>query len=157
MKIVMGADPWGVELKDAVKEHLQGAGHEVADIGSTGPDNEIPYYDAAASAARLIQAGDAECGVLFCGTGMGMAIVANKFKGIYASVIESEFTARMCKAVNNANVLTMGSMVVTPYIAIRSVDAWLSTRHTEGLEEFEGFLKTALTEVAKIEATAMEE
>ena len=113
MKIIVGADAWGVELKDTVKQHLAKHGHEVTDIGGT-PGNQRPYYDVAKEAARMLQAGAAERAVLVCGTGMGMAIVANKFKGVYASVIESEFTARMCRAVNNANVLTMGSMVVAP-------------------------------------------
>ncbi len=150
MKIIVGADAWGVDLKDAVKQHLAKHGHEVVDIGgSAGHDR--PYYEVAAEAAKKLQAGTAERAVLVCGTGMGMAIVANKFKGIYASVIESEFTARMCRAVNNANVLTMGSMVVAPYVAMQSVDAFLATEHTQGLEDVADFLHTALKEIRKIE------
>lgn len=153
MKIIVGADAWGVELKDTVKQHLAKHGHEVTDIGGT-PGNDRPYYDVAKEAARMLQAGAAERAVLVCGTGMGMAIVANKFKGVYASVIESEFTARMCRAVNNANVLTMGSMVVAPYVAIQAVDAFLTTKYTQGLEDVADFLHTALVAVGQIEQEA---
>ncbi len=151
MQIVMGADPWGRELKDTVKDHLRQQGHEIIDIGMTDDKTDIPYYQVAATAAKTIQAGGADRGILFCGTGMGVAVVANKFKGITASVVESEFTARMCKAVNNANVLTMGAMVVSPHIATLAADAWLTTKHTEGLEQFADFLTGALTEIESIE------
>ena len=155
MKIVVGADPWGLGLKNVVKDHLKENGHEVIDVGGLSADDNVPYYAAAATAAQKIQQGEAERGVLFCGTGMGVAITANKFKGVYAGVIESEFTAKMCKAVNNANVLTMGSMVVTPHIAKLAVDAWLGTKHTEGLEEHKEFLRTAVNEIAGIEEANM--
>ncbi len=153
MKIIVGADAWGVELKDAVKQHLVKHGHEVTDVGGSS-ENDRPYYEVAKDVAGMLQAGTAERAVLVCGTGMGMAIVANKFKGVYASVIESEFTARMCRAVNNANVLTMGSMVVAPYVAMQAVDAFLATKHTEGLEDVADFLHSALNAVAQIEDQA---
>jgi len=150
MRIIVAGDPWGLELKETVKTHLLELGHEVADLGGQA-DVPADYYDLAASAARKIQAGEAERAVLCCGTGMGMAIVANKFKGIYASVVESALTARLCRAVNNSNVLTLGGLIVTPFIALQAVDAWLATAHTEGLEEHTDFLKKALTCVAAIE------
>jgi ribose 5-phosphate isomerase B len=154
MKIIVGADPWGVELKDAVKAHLIELGHEVVDIGG-GSGEDVNYYDAAASAAQRLQKGEAERAVLFCGTGMGMAIVANKFKGVYASVVESVLSAKLCQAINKANVLTMGSMLVTPFMAIQAVDAWLTTKHAEGLEEHTDFLNQALKEIAAIEHCAL--
>ena len=155
MKIALGADPWGLDLKNDVKGHLEKAGHDVLDVGMADAGSEIPYYKVAAEAARRIQRGEAERGILFCGTGMGVAVVANKFKGIYAGVVESEFTARMCRAVNNANVLTLGGMIVAPYIAKRAVDAWLETAHTQGLEELSDFLRNALEEIAAIEDANM--
>ncbi len=153
MKIVVAGDPWGVELKDAVKAHLQELGHEVVDLGGS-KQADVKYYDAAASAARKIQTGEADRAVLCCGTGMGMAIVANKFKGVYASVIESALTARLCRAVNDSNVLAMGGLIVAPFVAIQAVDAWLATKHTEGLEEHTAFLQQALKDIAAIEETA---
>lgn len=154
MRIVVAADPWAVELKDAVKAHLIELGHEVMDLGGDAAC-QVNYYDGAAAAARLIQSGEAERGVLFCGTGMGMAIVANKFRGVYASVIESPLTARLCRAVNNANVLTMGALLLTPFVALQAVDEWLNTAHTQGLEAHKDFLCGALKAIENIETQAI--
>ena len=150
MRIVVAADPWGLELKNAVKTRLVGLGHDVIDIGGseTAP---VDYYDAAVVAARKIQNGEADRAVLCCGTGMGMAIVANKFKGIYASVVESVLAAKLCRAVNDSNVLTLGGLLITPFVALQAVDAWLGTAHTEGLEEHKDFLCKALKNIGVIE------
>ncbi len=150
MRIVVAADPWGLALKEAVKEHLTGLGHEVTDLGCT-EDAPESYYNVAAVAAKKLQAGEAERAVLCCGTGMGMAIVANKFKGVYASVVESPQAARLCSAINKANVLTLGGLLMTPFSAIESVNAWLDTKHTQGLEEHSEFLCQALKDIAAIE------
>ena len=113
----------------------------------------VLYYNAAAEVARKIQNGEANRGILFCGTGMGVSIVANKFKGIYASVIESEYSGRMCKAVNNSNVLTIGQMFVSEYKAKMAVDNWLNTEFLEGFEgELRNDLDNAIKEIEKIEA-----
>jgi len=151
MRIVVAADPWAVELKDAVKAHLAELSHEVTDLGGNS-DKQVNYYDGAVAAAKMIQRGEAERGILFCGTGMGMAIVANKFKGIYASVVESAMTARLCRAVNNSNVLAMGALILTPFVALQAVDEWLNTAHTQGLEAHKDFLCQALKAIAEIEA-----
>jgi hypothetical protein len=92
MNIVVAADPFALDLKDSVIKHLTEAGHKVTDVGAT-KDKEIAYYDGAAAACKVIQAGKADRGVLFCGTGMGMSIVANKFKGVTASCVESVYAA----------------------------------------------------------------
>lgn len=146
MNIVVAADPFAVELKDAIKEHLEKKGYVVSDVGAT-KDSEMPYYDAAPAAAALIQNGKTERAILFCGTGAGMCIVANKFKGVQAVCVESVFTAKMARAINDANVITMGAMIVAPWMAKTMVDAWLETKHTEGLEEFADFLKDACCKV----------
>ena len=153
MHIVVAGDPWGLDLKEAVKGHLLDCGHDVEDLGGQA-GAPADYYDLAASAARKIQGGAADRAVLCCGTGMGMAIVANKFKGIYAAVVESVLAARLCRAVNDANVLALGGLIVTPFVALQAVDAWLATAHTEGLEEHADFLGKALKCVAKIEESA---
>lgn len=146
MKIVVAADPFALDLKDDIKAHLEKKGYSVTDVGATR-DNEAPFYDGATAAAKLIQAGEAERGILFCGTGAGMCIVANKFKGVNAVVVESVFTARMARAINDSNVLTLGAMVVAPWMAREMVDVWLETKHTEGLPEFAEFLKGACAKV----------
>lgn len=152
MKIVIAADPFALGLKDTVKEHLIEQGHEVTDVGAT-KENEVAYYDAAVIACKLMQAGKAQRGVLFCGTGMGMAIVANKFKGIAASCVESEYAARMARVINDSNVLTMGAMIVGEWMAKNMVDAWMNAKHTQGLEQFGTFLRDAIKKVADIDAT----
>lgn len=154
MRIVVGADPWGLELKNAVKQHLTGLGHDVFDAGCTAEKAEN-YYDVAAVAAKRIQGGEADRAILCCGTGMGMAIVANKFKGVYASVVESPQSARLCSAINKANVLTLGGLLLTPFTALEAVDAWLNTAHAEGFEEHTAFLCQALKDIAELETTLM--
>ncbi len=146
MNIVLAADPFAVELKDAIREHLERKGYTVRDVGAA-KDKDVPYYDAAPAAARLLQSGEAERGILFCGTGAGMCIVANKFKGVNAVCVESVFSAKMARAINDANVITLGAMIVAPWMAKAMADAWLETKHTEGLEEFAGFLKDACAKV----------
>jgi len=149
MDIVIAADPFAVDLKDAVVEHLKEKGHTVLDVGAT-KDNQVAYYDCAPTAAKALQDGKAKRAILFCGTGAGMAIVANKFKGVNAVCVESVFAARMARSINDANVLTMGAMIVAPWMANEMVDAWMDTKHTEGLEQFSDFLKGALKEVDDI-------
>lgn len=149
MNVVIAADPFAVDLKDAVAEHLKGKGYTLIDVGAT-KEKELPYYDCAPAAAQLLQDGKAERGVLFCGTGAGMAIVANKFRGVNAVAVESVFSARMARAINDANVLTMGAMIVAPWLANEMVDTWLDTKHTEGLEQFAEFLEGAVRKVDAI-------
>jgi ribose 5-phosphate isomerase B len=151
MNIVIGADPWAAQLKDTIKAYLSEQGHTITDVGTVGED-KVDYYDVAARAAKVIQAGQAERGIVLCGTGMGVALVANKFKGITASVIESPFAAKMCRAINNANVLAIGAMIVAPHQAMIAVDNFITTEHTDDLpDELACFLKDSLTHIAAIE------
>jgi ribose 5-phosphate isomerase B len=150
MNIVISADPFALDLKDSIIKHLTEAGHKVTDVGAT-KDKEMAYYDGSAAACKMIQAGKAERGILLCGTGMGMAIVANKFKGVTASCVESVYAAKMARAINDSNVLTMGAMFIAPWKANAMVDAWMNTKHTEGLEPFADFLKDAVKKVNAID------
>ncbi len=154
-KIVIGADPFAVDLKDDIAQYLTELGIEYVDVGTIHEEKDRPYYDVAKEAAQTIQAGEAQRGILFCGTGMGMSVVANKFQGITACVVESVYAAHMCRAINNSNVLTMGAMFIAPWKARKMVDAWLNTTHTQGLDEFAGFLRQAVKEVEKIDRMAI--
>jgi ribose 5-phosphate isomerase B len=155
MKVIIGCDFAGFDLKQEVQRHLsENKNVELIDIGMTSLDKDIPYYKVGAIAARKLQAGDAERGILFCGTGMGVSIAANKFKGVYASVVESEFTGERCKIINNSNIITMGGWVVSSYRAKKICDLWLDADFARGdrdLEEFSGFLKDAFKEIQVIE------
>lgn len=152
MKIVLGSDKSGFTLKEAIKKHLIEAGNEVMDIGTQDMDHGVPFFEVAPKAAKLIQDGECERGILCCGTGMGMAIVANKFQGVYAAVVESVYAAKKCRAINNANVMTMGGWVIGELMGIEMVEAFLNTGFTEGLEEWrQEFLKNAITKVGELE------
>jgi len=148
-KIIVAADPFAVTLKDAVVEHLKSKGYEVTDMGATKA-KEVPYFECAVDVCKALQAGKAERAILFCGTGMGMSIVANRFKGVTASVVESVFAAKMCRAINNANVLCLGQMIWGEWMAKEAVDVFLKTAFTEGLDQVSGFLREACGKVEAI-------
>ncbi len=151
-KIVIGSDKSGFTLKEALKEHLIKKGFEVLDVGLTDLNGFKSYYEVAPEVAKRVQSGEFPRGVLCCGTGMGMAIVANKFKGVYAAVVEGSYSAKMAKVINNANVLTMGGWLLAPQQAIDMLDRWLEAQFTEGFPpERQEFLKNALKVVQEIE------
>lgn len=149
MKLVIGADPFAYGLKKAVAQHLENRGVEVVDMDSYA---ETPYYEVAEKAAREISAGNADGAVLFCGTGAGMAIVANKICGVRAVCVESLFAAKKAKAINDANAITMGAMIVGEAMACEMVDAWLDTKFAEGFEQLREFLESARGQVGEIDA-----
>jgi len=148
-KILVAADPFAVQLKDAIAAHLKEKGYEVVDL-STVKGKDTPYYDSAVAVAEAMQRKEAERAILFCGTGMGMSIVANRYKGCTAAVVESVFAAKMCRAINNANVLCMGQMIWGEFMAKEAVDVFLKTKFTEGLEGFSDFLHSACSRVDAI-------
>jgi len=138
-------------LKEALKTHLVERGYEVEDMGMLNEDDFQAYWEVAPKVARKVQSGAYEKGLLCCGTGMGMAMVANKFKGVYAAVVEGSYAAKMCKVINNANILTLGGWKLAPQEAIDMLDRWLNTEFLEGFEFKREFLTNALKEVEKIE------
>jgi len=152
MKIAIGSDKSGFALKEAVKQYLLANGHSVDDFGTQNMENGVPFFEVAPMVARKIQAKEYERAILICGTGMGMAIVANKFKGVYAAVAESVYSAQKCRAINNANILTMGGWITAETMAFDMVNAFLTTEFTQGLEEWrQEFLTKAAQKVAQIE------
>lgn len=151
-KLIVGADPWGKGLKDTVAQHLRQQGYSVVDLND-GATSEH-YCDIASRAATTLQAKEADKALLFCGTGMGMSIVCNKHRGIVASVVETPWAAKMARAVNDANVLCMGGMNVTPEAAVAAADNFLGTKLGDGLEEYLDFLQDATARVASIDAGA---
>ena len=149
MKLAIGADPFAYGLKKAGAQHLENRGGEVVDMDSYA---ETPYYEVAEKAAREISAGNVDGAVLFCGTGAGMAIVANKICGVRAVCVESVFAAKKAKAINDANAITMGAMIVGEAMACEMVDAWLDTKFAEGFEQLREFLESARGQVGEIDA-----
>lgn len=152
MKVAISCEFAGYPLKKQVKEHLIECGYEVLDVGQLDEVNTIKYPEAAANLARCIQRGDAEKGILICGTGAGVSIVANKFKGIYAVACESLFTAQNIPVINAANVITMGYNVVGRNNAFAMVDAFLAGSFAKDcLPERQEFLSGMLNDVKRIE------
>lgn len=152
-KIIVASDRAGFTLKEAVKEHLAELGYEVTDVGSkdTG-EGGMAYWQAAKNLAPHVSSGEFERGILVCGTGMGMSIVANKYPNVYAALCENTFCAHNCRAVNNANVLTMGGWITPPYTGIAITDTFLNTEFLEGVTEWQTEnLPIFLSEVKNIE------
>lgn len=127
MKVVIGADKAGYQLKETIRERLLEAGHEVEDVGTCQMSEPRPHTVTAPAAAKAILANEADRGILICGTGMGMSIVANKHKGIYAAVVESVYAAEYCRKINDANVLCLGAFIVGSEMAIEIVHTFLET------------------------------
>jgi len=136
---IIASDHGGLELKDAIKSFLEGRNIEVRDLGTMNSDS-VDYPDYAERLALALTRGEAENGILICGTGIGMSITANKFPGIRAALITDDFTARMSKEHNNANVIVMGGRVLKPEEACEMVKAWLEAdfeggRHQNRLDK----------------------
>lgn len=150
-KLVIGADGSGYELKEAIKKYLDAENICYDDVGAISVDDEKPYYTTACEAAKGILNGTYDKGLLFCGTGMGMSIVANKHKGIYASCVESIYAAKKCRAINNANILCMGGFIVGGDKGIEMVKAFLNTEFTEDMGNFTDFLKQTYINIEELE------
>jgi len=153
MKIAIASDLSGFPLKEEIAKHLRGReGIEVLDFGIPSVDQPKPYVEQAPLVARAIQAGEADRGILVCGTGQGMAIVANKHKGIYACVVADVFAGERARIINNANVITLGGWITAPFLGLEIVDAWLSVSFTQKMESKRDFLAAAFRRVTEIEA-----
>ena len=126
MKIAVGCDHAGLVLKDAILEELRARDVEILDCG-TDDTASCDYPDFAAEVAGLVSGGEADCGVLACGTGLGMSMVANKFRGVRAAVVHDEFTSEMSRRHNNANLLCLGGRVLAPEAAAKLLRTWLET------------------------------
>jgi ribose 5-phosphate isomerase B len=126
MKIAIGADHAGFELKQQIRDHLQSQGIEVLDEGTESPDS-VDYPDYALKVGEDVTGHRADLGILVCGTGIGMSIAANKVPGIRAARAVSESDAQLSREHNDANVLTLGARVTASDLAQRIVDVWLKT------------------------------
>ena len=142
MKIAVGADHLGLPLKDSVKRHLEEGGHEVVDYG-VNETTPVDYPDVAIVVARAVADGTFERAILVCGTGIGMAITANKVPGVRAANVSDPYSAERARKSNNAQVLCLGARVVAPEMASILVDHWLAS-------EFQG--GDSARKVAKIDA-----
>jgi ribose 5-phosphate isomerase B len=142
MKIALASDHAGFDLKKSIAAHLEQKRIAFRDFGC-GPGETVDYVDYGARAVESIVAGECERAILFCGTGLGMAIVANKFKGIRATPCWDIYTAEISRKHNNSNCLTLGGRVLTIEEAVAIVTAWLESsfeggRHERRVEKITG-------------------
>lgn len=127
MKVAIGCDHGGYALKQDVIEAITAAGHEPVDLGTYGPES-VDYVDYAVKVGEAIVTGEAELGILTCGTGIGMSIAANKLKGIYAARAEDCYSGRMAREHNAANVLCVGARTAGPELIKETIRAFLAAQ-----------------------------
>jgi len=139
MKIAIGCDHAGLELKNEIIKLLSGLGIDCIDYGTNTPES-VDYPDFGEKVSEAVFSGEIERGILICGTGIGMSIVANKFPGIRASLCNDLFTAQMSRRHNDANVLVIGGRIVGKDLAKEIVKTWVNTpfdgsRHVNRLKK----------------------
>ncbi len=134
MKIAIGSDHAGFDLKELIKNHLQEKGIDVIDVG-THTKESVDYPVFGEKVAETVQKREADFGIVICGTGIGISISANKVKGIRAALCTNEYMARMARKHNDANVLALGARVLGTDLALSIVDTFLSTEFEGGRHE----------------------
>lgn len=130
-KVVLGADHLGLDLKNAIKSHLEGQGFEIVDMG-VHDATPMDYPDIALAVAERVAAGEFDRGVLVCGTGAGVAVTANKVPGVIAVQVADAYTAERARASNNAQLITMGALTTGPAVAKKLVDTFLAAEFQGG-------------------------
>lgn len=130
MKIAIAADHGGFELKGVLISYLSGKGHEMINLGTDTADS-VDYSDYAEKCAEKVLSGEADFGIVVCGTGIGISIAANKIDGIRCALCHSPETAALSKQHNNANIISLGGRTTTDEMALKIVDAYMEA-------EFEG-------------------
>ena len=131
MKIAVASDHGGFALKNEVVKHLEDRGFEVADLG-TYTEESVHYPEYGKKCAEYVASGQAELGVVCCGTGIGIGIAANKVKGIRCAEVVTEEMAALAKEHNHANMISLGGRILTTEEALRLVDVWLDTEEGHG-------------------------
>lgn len=130
MKIAIGSDHGGYELKELIKKHLQEKGYDIKDFGTDSTES-TDYPDFAKKVGEAVVAKDFDRGMLICGTGIGISIAANKIPGVRCALVSDCFSAKATREHNDTNILALGGRVVGPGLALEIVDTWLNA-------EFEG-------------------
>jgi len=140
MRIALGSDHAGYDLKDHLAALLREWGYEVVDLGTDSGALSVDYPDFGAAVGRCVVAGDADLGLCICGTGIGIAIAANKVAGVRAATVHDVTSAHLAREHNHANVLCLGARVTGPVVAEEALRAWLDAvpgtgRHIERIEK----------------------
>jgi ribose 5-phosphate isomerase B len=133
-RIAAGSDHAGYALKDTLVAHLRAEGHEVLDLGTHGPDR-VDYPDFGAAVGRAVAAGEADVGLAVCGSGIGIAIAANKIPGVRAATVHDVTSAHLAREHNDANVIALGERLTGPEVAREALDAFLAATFEGGRHE----------------------
>ncbi len=150
MRIVVGGDHRGYQLKDVIAEHLRAAGHQVEDVG-THSSESVDYPDVAVAVGSLIQSGAADRGILVCGSGVGAVIAANKLPGIRAGICHDTYSAHQGVEHDDMNLVCLGSRIIGEDVALEVVDAFIGAKFS-GEERY----RRRLQKVADLERAAGE-
>lgn len=134
MKIGIGSDHGGYDLKEVVKEYLESKGIEVLDYG-TDSEESVDYPDYGKIVGESVVSGECDRGIVICGTGIGISIAANKVNGVRCALCGDTYSAKMSRAHNNANVIALGARVIGVGLALDIVEAWLDTEFEAGRHE----------------------
>lgn len=143
-RIAVGSDHAGFSLRGVIARHLADLGHEVVDLGCATPER-VDYPDYGAAVGRAVAAGDVDCGVAVCGSGIGIAIAANKVPGVRAATVHDVTSARMSRQHNDANVICLGERFTGEQVALDAVDAYLGAsfeggRHADRVAKIDALL-----------------
>lgn len=134
MRIAVGSDHAGFHLKESLAQHLRASGHEVIDCG-THSEDRVDYPDFGAAVGRAVAGGEADGGLCVCGSGIGIAMAANKIAGVRAATVHDVTSARLTKQHNDANVICLGERLIGPEVARDALDAWLAADFEGGRHE----------------------
>jgi ribose 5-phosphate isomerase B len=132
MHILIGADANGFALKEELKIYLLALGHTLTDVGVDEAHDSALYPDIALSLALRIQEGESDRGILICGTGIGMAMTANKVPGVRAACCHDPYSAERARKSNNAQIITFGAQIIAPTLACQLLDHWLAAEFQGG-------------------------
>lgn len=150
-KLVIGNDHAAVALKNEIMEYLSGKGYEVINIGTDSTES-FPYPVSGYRAAKMVAAGEADAGILICGSGLGISLAANKVKGIRCCVCSEPYTAKLSRMHNDSNMLAFGARVVGPDMAKMIVDEWLGASFEGGRHQVRVDMITQIEQTQSLDA-----
>jgi ribose 5-phosphate isomerase B len=132
MRIALGSDHAGFDLKSVLAKSLTDWGHETLDLGTDNATDSVDYPDFGAAVGRSVAAGECDLGVAVCGSGIGMSIAANKVPGVRAAVVHDVTSAHLAREHNHANVLCLGARLTGATVAVEALEAWVNATPAQG-------------------------
>ena len=150
MKIAIGNDHVAVDMKNEIKEYLESKGHEVINVGCDSTER-FNYPVSGYKVGKMVANNEVDCGVLICGTGVGISLAANKVKGVRACVCSEPYTAKLSKQHNNSNIIAFGARVIGIEMAKMIVDEWLNAEYEGGRHQTRVDMITEIEETQNLE------